>query len=327
MIVRSLTGSNVRILIAEDNPVFRQLLETMLQKWDYDVISARDGAQAWEILEGDHPPQLAILDWMMPRLNGLDVCRRIRSLRREPYIYTILLTAKDSQKELVEGMEAGADDYLRKPFDAHELRVRLRAGRRILDLQTELVLAGEALRLQAMQDPLTGLCNRTAIFGLLQRELDRAKSESSSLSLVMADVDRFKDVNDTMGHLAGDAVLREAAQRMKSQLRSDDAIGRYGGEEFLFVLPGCGGSFGAKQAERIRLVMNSEPFHLPEGSISVTCSLGVSCSGKNDSTDPDQLIRLADMALYAAKRKGRNRVEVAYATRPGAGHESLLVQA
>jgi diguanylate cyclase (GGDEF)-like protein len=317
----------VKILIAEDNAVFRQFLETMLGKWDYDVISARDGAQAWKILEGEHPPQLAILDWMMPRLNGLDVCRRIRSLRPEPYIYTILLTAKDSQKELIEGMEAGADDYLRKPFDAHELRVRLRAGRRILDLQTELVLAGEALRLQAMQDPLTGLCNRTAIFGLLQRELNRAHSESSSLALVMADIDRFKDVNDTMGHLAGDAVLREAAQRMKSRLRSDDAIGRYGGEEFLFVLPGCGGSCGAKQAERIRHAISSEPFHLPEGSISVTCSLGVSCIEKNDSIDPDQLIRLADMALYAAKRKGRNRVEIAYAATPGASHESSLVKA
>lgn len=316
----------MKILIAEDNDGFRRLLESMLKKWDYEVVSAGDGVKAWEMLEGDYPPQLAILDWMMPKLNGLDLCRRIRSLRGTPYIYTILLSAKDSQKELVEGMEAGADDYLRKPFDAHELRVRVRAGQRILDLQTELVLAREALRLQAMQDPLTGLWNRTAILDHLRKELERARRDSISVALVMTDVDRFKDVNDTWGHSAGDAVLQEAAHRMKSGLRSYDAIGRYGGEEFLFVLPGSGGGCGVKQAERIRRAISGQPFHLLEGSILVTCSLGVACTGKNVGMDPDQLIRMADMALYAAKRKGRNRVEVAYASRQTTNRDGVLVK-
>lgn len=316
----------MKILVAEDSDGSRRLLESMLKKWDYEVVSAGDGIQAWEVLEGEHPPQLAILDWMMPRLNGLDLCRRIRSLRGTPYIYTILLSAKDSQKELVEGMEAGADDYLRKPFDAHELRVRVRAGKRILDLQTELVLAREALRLQAMEDPLTGLWNRTAILNHLRTELDRGRRGSGSIALVMTDVDRFKDVNDTWGHAAGDTVLQEAAHRMKSCLRSYDTIGRYGGEEFLFVLPGSSGACGAKEAERVRRAISDQPFHLSERSISVTCSFGVACTGNRSGIDPDRLIRLADMALYAAKRKGRNRVEVAYAARETVNHDRLLVK-
>src|SRR5579872_1460670 len=192
----------MKILIAEDNPSFRQVLANMLQKWGYDVVTVGDGIEALKSLQIDNPPRLAILDWMMPGLDGPEVCRRLRERKREPYIYTLLLTAKDTPQELVEGMESGADDYLRKPVNSQELRVRIRAGRRIIDLQQELVEARESLRQLATHDPLTQLWNRSAMFDILARELKRAKRESSPLSIIMADLDGFKKINDTLGHAA-----------------------------------------------------------------------------------------------------------------------------
>src|SRR5579864_9668369 len=182
---RSGESAALMSLIAEDYPGFRLAVERLLKKWGYDAIAAVNGKEALEILIGDDPPRLAILDWMMPELDGVEVCRRVREQNREPYIYILLLTAKDTPEELVEGMEAGADDYLRKPVNTHELRVRLRAGRRILDLQDEVVRTREALRQQATRDSLTGLWNRSAMFDVLTRELKRAKRESSTLSIVM----------------------------------------------------------------------------------------------------------------------------------------------
>src|ERR1700730_5748514 len=199
----------MRILAAEDNPVFQSVLRGMLTKWGYEVVLACDGNQALSALQVECPPRLAILDWMMPGLDGVEVCRRLRAANREPYIYVLLLTARTDSQDLVEGMEAGADDYLTKPFNATELRARLRAGRRIVELQEELMLAREALRQQATHDGLTGLLNRSAILEVLHNELARAQRESQPLSLLMVDLDHFKQVNDEFGHLAGDAVLRE----------------------------------------------------------------------------------------------------------------------
>jgi diguanylate cyclase (GGDEF)-like protein len=206
-------------------------------------------------------------------------------------------------------MEAGADDYLTKPFIAHELRVRLRAGRRILDLQSQLMSAREALRVQATHDSLTGLPNRGAILDVLQTELSRAARERRPVSVLMSDIDRFKSVNDTRGHQAGDDVLREAAQRMKAAVRGYDSVGRYGGEEFLIVLPGCDAEGARAQAERIRESFSSEPFHARGETVPVTCSFGVAWREVASPEDADALIREADVALYVAKGKGRNRVE------------------
>src|SRR6202050_6593 len=206
-------GRHTRVLAAEDNPVFQSRLRSMLTKGGYDPIIARDGAEAWRGLAADDAPRLAILDWMMPGLDGVEICRRVRAAGREPYIYILLLTARTESQDLVEGMEAGADDYLTKPFVAHELRVRLRAGQRILDLQSELVAAREALRVQATHDNLTGIANRGAILDSLQTELSRASRDRRPVALLMADVDRFKQVNDTRGHQAGGGVLREVAAR------------------------------------------------------------------------------------------------------------------
>src|SRR5712691_10640744 len=251
----------MRILIADDSIVSRHLLDATLRKWGYEVVVACDGAEAWNALQGEDAPKLAILDWVMPGLTGLDVCRNVRADGKDKDIYTyiLLLTSKSLREDLIEGMEAGADDYLTKPFDQHELKVRLRAGTRIIELQRELVGAREALREQATKDFLTRIWNRSSILDILGRELARGSRENRPVGVVLADLDHFKLVNDTYGHFAGDAVLREFARRMRSSICSYDAIGRYGGEEFLIVLPGCDADVTGKQAERMRLALASEP--------------------------------------------------------------------
>jgi two-component system cell cycle response regulator len=300
----------VKVLIAEDNPGFRQILDRMLKKWGYDVITASNGLEAWGMLQAPDAPRLAILDWMMPELDGVEVCRRVREQNLEPYIYILLLTAKDTSEELVEGMEAGADDYMKKPVNSHELRVRVRAGQRIIDLQEDLVRAREALRRQATRDQLTELWNRSAMFDILAAEVKRAKRDSSTVSILMVDLDHFKRVNDTFGHAAGDAVLREAARRMVACVRLYDSVCRYGGEEFLIILPGCDVAGATLRAEEIRVAIAKDAFQIPEGRLDITCSVGVACSSDANSLDLSELVREADEALYAAKHNNRNRVEV-----------------
>jgi len=301
----------VRILIAEDDAISRRLLETILRKWGYDVVVAHDGVAAWSVLKQPGSPRLAILDWMMPGMDGIEVCHRIRERGNEvPYVYVLLLTARIQREDLLQGMEAGADDYVTKPFDANELKVRLRAGRRILDLQEQLMSAQEALKDQAARDPLTGILNRTAIFQVLEREISRSEREGAPLSVIMVDIDHFKRFNDTYGHLAGDAVLRETVRRMGTSIRNYDAIGRYGGEEFLIVLPGCDAESGRGRADCLRQMVSNEAFDTSEGRIVVTCSFGVGSMPGNTAAIPDDLIRCADNALYKAKGAGRNRVEL-----------------
>jgi diguanylate cyclase (GGDEF)-like protein len=294
----------MKILIADDSIVSRHLLEATLRKWGYEVLVATDGAEAWEILQRENAPPVAILDWVMPELTGPEVCRKVRWQQgQEPYTYILLLTSKNQKEDLIEGMDAGADDYLTKPFDQHELQVRLRSGTRIVHLQEEL-------RRQATRDPLTGALNRSKTFEALERELSRGRREFSSVSVVMLDLDHFKKVNDTHGHLAGDQVLREASRRLRGSVRTYDFVGRYGGEEFLVVLPNCGLGDACNQANRLRAILADTPVTLPDGCIlEVTASFGVAASNLNgDLESPEALIRQADEALYEAKRQGRNRV-------------------
>ena len=298
----------MRVLIADDSTVSRHLLEGTLRRWKYEVSVACDGSEAWAILEQPDAPALAILDWMMPGLTGLDICRLVRKQNREPYTYILLLTSKSLKEDVVEGLEAGADDYVTKPFDQNELNVRLRAGRRIVDLQAELLKAREELREQATHDSLTLIWNRPAILDILQREVGRASREGVPLSVVMVDLDHFKVINDTHGHVAGDAVLREAVRRMHASMRGYDAVGRYGGEEFLIVLPRCDRDSSCKQAERLRAAIAHAPMTLGDCSISVAASFGVTTAPDASRTTPELLIQAADTALFQAKREGRNRV-------------------
>ena len=299
----------MKILIADDSLVSRHLLEATLRKWGYEVVVACDGEQALTLLQTEDAPAVAILDWMMPGITGLEVCRRVRLRAREPYTYILLLTSKSQKEDLIEGMEAGADDYITKPFDQHELQVRLRAGTRLVDLQAELLSAREALREQATKDSLTHLWNRSSIFDILCRELARGQREHSPVGVVMVDLDHFKSINDNYGHFAGDAVLCEAARRMQNAVRQYDSVGRYGGEEFLILLSGCDEEASLSQAERLRKQIAQLQIPIQDNTISISASFGVTTALPGQSWTPEELIHKADEALYLAKRRGRNRVE------------------
>jgi diguanylate cyclase (GGDEF)-like protein len=296
-----------QILVADDSPVSRRLLEAVLRKWGYQVVAVSSGTAAWEILQRDEAPHLAILDWMMPGLSGPEVCSMVRRHPKRHYTYLILLTSRHEKEDLIAGMEAGADDYLIKPFDNNELKVRLGPGRRIVQLQAELLKAQESLREQATRDSLTMLWNRHAIFEILAQELSRSYRESSPLGVVLADLDKFKSVNDTFGHIAGDAVLREFAARLRNVVRSYDAAGRYGGEEFLIILPGCDADAAMTTAERMRERIQGSLFETGDAELPVTASFGVTALPRGRQVLPEQVIRYADEALYRAKQQGRNQ--------------------
>jgi diguanylate cyclase (GGDEF)-like protein len=296
------------ILIAEDDRIFRRILQGWLQKFGYRVVAAEDGEKAWEILQQDNPPALLILDWMMPGVDGPELCRRIRDRHHVFYPYILLVTAKDEKQDVVQGLASGADDYLTKPFNPGELRARLQAGKRILDLQRKLIRAQEEIRFQASYDGLTGIWNRTAILNLLDRELQRGVRARTTTGVLMMDLDHFKKVNDEHGHLYGDAVLKEVSDRITRAVRSYDFVGRYGGEEFLAVLPDCSSDDLRTVAERIRRSVAEAPVCTETADMAMTVSIG---GVATSNPTPDlELLSAADSALYAAKRNGRNRVEI-----------------
>jgi diguanylate cyclase (GGDEF)-like protein len=303
--------SRIPVLIAEDDPVSRRMLQAFLFKWGYDVVSAKDGLEAVGILEGNDAPPLAVLDWMMPGMEGPEVCRRVREIKGRPYIYVLLLTARTQKDDLLRGLESGADDYLTKPFDAQELRARLHVGQRILDLQRSLIETREELRFRATHDALTGIANRGVILDEAAREHSRRSREGGALGIIMTDLDHFKQVNDTCGHSGGDAVLKEASRRMTGCVRAYDMVGRYGGEEFLVVAPSTDALGTLRLAERMRAEIARQPVALDRGEIAITASFGVAVCTKEEPHDLPTLLRLADEALYRAKKNGRNRVELA----------------
>jgi diguanylate cyclase (GGDEF)-like protein len=296
----------VHVLIAEDNAVSRKVLETRLNKWGYEVVCANDGAEAWKLLQQDNAPSLVILDWMMPHVDGVELCRKIREIPTESYTYIILLTAKDQKEDIIEAMQSGADDYIVKPPHPSELQARLRAGQRIIELQERLIKTQEALKAQASHDGLTGLWNRPAIFDVLQREIARAKRSKKPVAIAMADLDDFKHINDTYGHVTGDAVLKEFAARLVSNTRPYDGVGRYGGEEFLIVLPGSDEQGALTVAERIRSGVCKKAMHHSGDIIPLTVSLGVAALYPSVESTVESFINVADQALYRAKAQGKN---------------------
>ena len=302
---------HLRVLVAEDDRVSRAILKLNLEKWGYEVVVCTDGLQAWNELQKPDAPRMAILDWMMPGMDGIQVCQAVRERSEQPYVYVLLLTAKSLKEDLLTGLNAGADDYLTKPMDPHELELRLRAGRRILDLQSELIAAREDLHIQATHDSLTGVANRRAVLETLESEVVRAMRQHVPLGVILADLDHFKSINDAHGHAVGDTVLREAASRMVAALRPYDRLGRYGGEEFLIVAPGCGFDEVISVAERLRLALLEEPVQARNGIIEISASFGVISSAQFNNVDAEALIQAADEALYQAKASGRNCVQVA----------------
>jgi two-component system, cell cycle response regulator len=303
----------MRILIAEDDKISRRVLEASLSEWGYDVTAVADGNEALALLRGENAPRLVVLDWMMPGLEGVEVCAKIRERSEQPYVYVLLLSARNEKQDMLAGLKAGADDYLTKPFDTHELRARIFAGERILRLQDELIAARDALQFQATHDALTGLLNRGAILRDVKRELTRARREHVSAGVILVDIDHFKAVNDDYGHLTGDAILHGVALRMSGLLRAYDSIGRYGGEEFLVLAPSSDAEGAMQFAERLRAGVESTTYETDAGSLRLTLSLGVAVSNPEEEPDSHALLQAADAALYRAKQRGRNRVAIATA--------------
>jgi two-component system cell cycle response regulator len=302
-----------RILIAEDDLVSRRMLQEFLSEWGYQVEAAADGLEALQVLEGECPRPLAVLDWMMPGLEGPKVCARVREHADRPYIYILLLTARTQKGDLLCGLGSGADDYLTKPFDPQELRARLHVGQRFLDLQEGLIVAREELRFRATHDPLTSIANSGVVLEAISREHSRQMREGNSFGIILLDLDHFKSINDAHGHLAGHAVLRGTARRINVCLRPYDTVGRYGGEEFLVVVPDSDEQGTLALAEQIRKTIESEPVSVDAVPVRVTASCGVAASNQRKRLDPQALLHLADDALYRAKDKGRNRSEPARA--------------
>jgi two-component system, cell cycle response regulator len=302
-----------RILIAEDDPVSRRLLEVFLVKWGFEVVLATTGLEALQLLERMDAPRLALLDWMMPGMEGVQVCQKLREFKDRPYVYVLLLTARTQKEDLLQGLDSGADDYLTKPFDSQELRARLHVGQRILDLQDKLIAAGEELLFRATHDNLTGISNRGVIMDNIRRERARQDRGAAAFAIVLADIDHFKYVNDTYGHLAGDAVLKEIASRMVKSIRPYDSVGRYGGEEFLILAPSSDALGAMGLAERIRKAIEEKAVNFEGRMISVTGSFGIAVSAPCQLLDAQQMIRMADDALYQAKANGRNRCDLASA--------------
>ena len=300
----------MHVLVAEDSPVYRKLLERCLEAWGFRHTIVNDGAQAWHVLQRADSPQLLLLDWVLPEVDGVELCRRVRSQGGEGrlYSYIVLLTGKDGKRDMLEAMQAGADDYLVKPFDEWELRARLMVGKRILELNQQLVEARELMRQAATHDALTGVMNRGEIVDFLNRELERGQRNGKPVGIILADLDHFKNVNDTLGQLFGDEALREIARRFRSCMRVYDGVGRHGGEEFLLVLPGCDLMTTIIRADQIRIYVGNKPVIWSRTSRNITTSMGVACAEPGE-TDSQSLLNQVDRGLHEAKRKGRNRVE------------------
>lgn len=300
----------MKILLAEDDHVSSLMMERTLQKFGYEVVLARNGREAVDILTAPDGPRLALVDWMMPELDGTALCREIRSRSGDDsYIYILLLTSKQDREDIVAGLEAGADDYITKPCQNEELRARLHTGRRILSLEEKLVQAREEMRHKATHDALTGIWNRAAILSFAASEVRRGESP---LSMLLCDVDHFKVINDTYGHMTGDLVLQEVAARLRSAVRGYDAVGRYGGEEFLILLKDCTESALESRAEDIRRLISASPIEAGEHQLSVTISIGAgTCDDSDRTTAIEKILARVDGALYRAKHEGRNRAVLA----------------
>lgn len=295
----------MKILLVEDSKLDQRRVTECLRQWHLDFTAVGNGEEAWTLLQAPQAPDLALLDWMLPGMDGLELCRKIRTLGvNGSYVYTVMLTAKQRKADLLTAMAAGADDYLAKPVDPSELRAKILVGKRIIELQ-------QSLRFAATHDFLTRLLNRAEIMAALRRELSRAERENKPASIALADIDHFKQVNDSLGHAAGDVVLKEVASRLQSDLRSYDLIGRYGGEEFLLVLPGCSSEVARRRADEIRGLVAKDPVTTTFAQVPITVSMGVTGTDVLRSGTLEDLLQQADEALYRAKLAGRNRVEVA----------------
>lgn len=298
----------MKILVADDDPVNRRLLEILLNKWGFEVSVASDGEEAWRALQNPAHPRIAILDWMMPGMDGVQVCQKIRDDAALPSMYVLLLTAKQATEGANGRFESVADDYLSKPYAAHELKARLRAAKRIIELEDQIEAARKNIKIETTHDPLTGLWNRSSILEVLHREIHRSRRQNTPMAVLMVDVDHFKRINHQHGHLAGDAVMREAARRVRNSVRVYDSVGRYSGGQLVIVSPACDRSGAMSQALRLQATVCQEAFKTFKGDFPVTISIGIAVGNNNHQAH--ELISSAEAALAEAKKAGPSRVEL-----------------
>jgi two-component system, cell cycle response regulator len=300
----------LRVLVADDSPIYRKLVEQTLSGKHYEVVFAKSGSEAKALLSKENFP-LVITDWMMPDMNGIELCEHIRSNPQQSYTYIIILTCVTEKSKVVKGLAAGADDYLTKPFHSEELLARLGVGRRIIKLQRQIEAHSRQLEELALTDVLTGLPNRRAVEEWAPRQLSGAARHGFSFWVVMADLDKFKGLNDTYGHEAGDTVLKRFGQILRANCRAADMCARVGGEEFLMVLSHTTREGVLTLVERLRQQMESQRFTFGSQEIVVTASFGASEYTRHQDQNFTRLVGAADMAMYSAKRQGRNRIEIA----------------
>jgi two-component system, cell cycle response regulator len=303
-----------RILVVDDHPDNVEIIQARLESRGYQVETAANGQQALECVTAN-PPHLVLLDVMMPLMDGYEVARRIKSDAALPFIPIILVTARDSTEDKVEGLDAGAEDYLTKPVNFPELEARVRSMLRIKRLQDELDQknreleeANRQLRKLSITDGLTGLFNHRHIHELLHEEFERSRRSSEPVAVVMLDLDHFKNLNDTYGHPTGDVILFETAEILRDTAREIDMLGRYGGEEFVAVLPDSDEEAGVRFAERVRERVDAHVFRDGATEVRMTLSCGVAALPSPGVDSPSSLLKLADEALYRAKSGGRNQV-------------------
>lgn len=302
--------TNLKILIAEHEDISRRRLEKLLEKMDYEAISCKDGLEAWNVIKSEDAPNLLILNWMLPAMDGLEICRRVRKLAKESYTYILLLSSKSKQEDIISGIKAGANEYITKPFNQHELMARLTSAQHIIEMSERLLNARNTLYKQAVYDELTGLHNRHYMSEILDKEFSRAMRYQTDLSCLLLDLDYFKDLNDTFGHAFGDLVLHEFSACLKQGIRETDIPFRYGGEEFMLLLPNTDIERARDVAEKIRSACETRKYSDETNSIVATVSIGVSSVKLHQPSTSNELIAFADKALYRAKAEGRNRVKV-----------------
>lgn len=297
-----------KVLVADDSAVYRKLVEHALLPEQYSVIFAKNGSQALDLFAA-HLPPLLITDWEMPDITGIELCERIRRDFPTSYTYIVILTGMTDTDKIVKGLAAGADDYLTKPFHAKELLARLGVGRRLVDLHRQLEAKNLLLQELALTDGLTGLPNRRAVEAWAVRQLKGAARHGFPFWVALADLDRFKRVNDTYGHDAGDTVLKKFAEILKANTRSSNICARFGGEEFLLVLTHVDKKGVEVAIERMREQLEGQTFRFGDRTLGITVSFGVSGFQAHEAPDFNLLTKKADLALYSAKQNGRNRIE------------------
>lgn len=300
----------MKVLIAEHDPAVLGLLEDHLTQWGYEVVTCRDGADAWQVLQEQDAPTLALLGWNLPGINGPKICKHVRELTAKPYVYIILLTEERPKKELLEGLEAGADECMVKPLDEYELQLRMRTGNRIVTLQETLMSVLKLSEYEAAHDPLTGLWNRPAVGDLLFKELGRSRRNQTPLAVIAAGLDQFQDLADHYGELTRDSVLREVVLRIHSTVRSYDLVGRIGDEDFLIVAPGCDRDTSKSLAERLSSSVARFRAAIGEEVVPLSMSCGVICGDGTKDRQAEALIRAAEEALFLARGKGPGSVEI-----------------